>query len=530
MRKKWIAAGCGLWMFFSGALCAFASGNGRFLESCEAKEGELHIFCSDIAEEEENREGCRVSLGSQELSVVSVESEKEADTPVTWYCLVDVSGSMNETQMAQIRETLLAVVDGFSEGDNMVISTLGNQADASGFLTDPEELRQIIRELAAGTEDTNLYAGIVESIQALETDTQVNPRKCLLILSDGKDDQVGGITETEPQNSIRDASIPVFTVAVLRDTPGEEDIANAKILGSFARLSTGGMHFGPGWDESGALETVTGAEAGEQILSRMQEGIVVTAELPAELPDKDELLLRMVYTSESGAQYEDTRTLYAEELKRLEETIAEGRENAAGTEEGTEIQPEPKPESKTALPWLIAGGAVILIVLAAAVAAVILRRRRQAQETGTRADGAADAKQEAPPVQESAKEEAAPMYGAAENTASAKEHKGKPQGYELRLYAVGYGDIVRTLWLEEGREVTVGRNGKADIILDGEDRKLSGVHCAVKWESGKLYVRDANSQNGTFVNGIPIKTLGRVAVHEGETIRMGSYEYRIGRR
>ena len=98
------------------------------------------------------------------------------------------------------------------------------------------------------------------------------------------------------------------------------------------------------------------------------------------------------------------------------------------------------------------------------------------------------------------------------------------------MYAIGYSDIVRTIRLEQGRKVTVGRNDKADVILDREDKKLSGIQCGMLWEDGKLYVWDMDSTNGTFVNGVPIKSMGRVVVHDGETIRVGSYEYRVGRR
>ena len=95
--------------------------------------------------------------------------------------------------------------------------------------------------------------------------------------------------------------------------------------------------------------------------------------------------------------------------------------------------------------------------------------------------------------------------------------------------AVGYEQIVHMLVLEKNKEVTVGRDKRAEIVLDGEDRRLSGVHCRLRWDGEKIYVWDMGSTNGTFVNGVPISQLGKVAVHEGETIRIGSYEYRIGR-
>ena len=73
----------------------------------------------------------------------------------------------------------------------------------------------------------------------------------------------------------------------------------------------------------------------------------------------------------------------------------------------------------------------------------------------------------------------------------------------------------------------MGRTAKADIILDAEDRRLSGCHCSVICTGGVLTVKDLASTNGTFVNGVPIRQLGPTLVPSGATIRMGSYEYRV---
>ncbi len=507
MKKRLIAAGCSLLLVLSGAVGILASENGRFLEGCREEGGQLSIFCADIVPGEERIDDFKISLGGQEMEPVSLEWENEIHTPVTYYCLVDVSGSMNEEQMSQTKETLSAIADGLLDGDNMVIGTLGNQTDAGDFLTEPEEIKETIEALAAGGEDTNLYQGICESIRILESDPGVNPRKCLLILSDGKDDQKTGITKGEAEKAVAEASIPVYTVAVLRDAPDEEAIDNAKLLGSFARMSAGGAHFAP------KLDGITAAEAGTAIRFQRENGFVVTAKLPDTLPDKDEMLLRMVYTSAEGAVYEDTLKLYAEDLTG----VFQSEEQEADTEERLPEPLLPEPSSSLS-PWLIAAIAAAVLLVLAVLTAVCLRKRKRKENPDGRKDGS---EENSAAVTAVTSGEAAPVSGTKERSVRV---------LELRLYAIGYSGIGHTLRLEEGKEMTVGRNGKADIILDPKDPKLSGVHCEMKWENGKVYIRDMDSKNGTFVNGIPIRTIGRVAVHTGETIRMGSYEYRVEER
>lgn len=506
-----------------------AAEKGTFLEGCRPEEGKLQIYCSDIVPEEETAEGCEVSLGGQALTVLSVESEKEHHTPVTYFCLADVSGSMRTEQMAQAKEALLAVVDGMKDGDNMAVGTLGNQTQTSGFLTDKEKMREAVEALEAGREDTNLYAGIVESIRVLQTDTAVNPRKCLIILSDGEDDQKTGITQKEAEKAVTDSSIPVYTVATLKDAGNEAGIENAKLLGSFARMSTGGAHFAPVLDDS------TGEQAGQSVILAMEAGFVVSAELPGTIPDKEEALLRMVYTSADNTVYEDTLKIYTEDLgietagepepepkpdPELEPDPEPDPDPDPGLDPDPDPDPEPKIQLQVMLPWLAGAAAALIIVIIVVIVLVKKKKKQNDREDGWSEDSLEDTYTESVPE----------SVDIPRTEAVSRPAQKTVPVYELRLYAIGYNTIVHTIRLEQGRKMTVGRNGKADIILDSEDKKLSGVQCSMQWDGGKLYVWDMDSTNGTFVNGVSIKSMGRVAVHEGETIRMGSYEYRVGRR
>lgn len=505
MKKTWLVfAGC-LLMLLTAPMRALASENGRFLENYQAEEGVLKVYCTDIVQGEESAESCKLTLGGQDLQIVSVESDKAQHTPVTYYCLADISGSMGQVQMTQVREALLAMIEGMQDGDNMVIGTLGNQTQTSGFLTDQEELRRIAEALEAGKEDTNLYAGIVESIRVLQTDTAVNPRKCLIILSDGEDDQKTGITKGEAETAIEEASIPVYTIAALKDAGNEAAVSNAKLLGSFARMSTGGAHFTP------VLDDITGEQAGQSILLAVEEGFVVSAKLPEEIPDKDELLLRMVYTSEDNTVYEDTLNVYAEDLNMgiVGETNSDAADKEGQTEPESNPEPIPEPDSEPAtepeqiiLPWLV-GGAAVLLVLIVLIIVLVKKKKKNTAEAEQTGESPADI---------SYTESAGDSYSQAEGetvTEPLREKKSvSVPSYELRLYAIGYTEIEHTFRLEQGRKVTVGRNGKADIILDSNDKKLSGVQCRMQWEDGKLYVWDMDSTNGTFVNGVSIKAMG----------------------
>lgn len=528
MKKAGIILSLSLWMVFMLPFTVFAAETNAFLEGSEVDQTQIRIICSDIIEgEEEQAEDFTISLGSQPVPVTSLERANETVIATTYYCLVDVSGSMNADQMAQVQDVLMEICHRMQDGDNMIIGTLGNQTSSSGFLTDKTEIADMISALEAGNEDTNLYAGIVESISQLQSEEGVNTRKCLVILSDGRDDQKTGITKEEADQAIVDSSIPVYTIATLKASPNDEQLEDAKLLGSFARSSTGGAHYVP------VVEGIDGGQIGTDICDKLSQGITITVDTSEieSFGDKDVLLLRVIYTAENGNEYEDTLDLYAEDIELLEQAQEEIAEPAPEEEE---VAPEPTVEDteepeEAAMGWIW----IILIAIVVIVAIVIIiflkKKKANTSEINSEDDGSDVADGE---VNENADSEDSEVSD--DTITDDGEDLGEtqiipPGGYELRLYAIGYKHIRHSIILAPGTEVTIGRNDKADIILDPEDKKLSSVHCRVRWENDKLYVWDANSTNGTFVNGIPIRALGRVAAHEGETIRMGSYEYRIGR-
>lgn len=509
------------------SLQAMAAEMVSFLEGNQMDGDQIRIICADIFQEEADAAQFKISLGGQELSVVSVEKVKNDHIPVTYYCLVDVSGSMNSMQMEQAKAVLTEICGSLQTDDNMVIGTLGNQTSSTGVISDQEELNRLITTLEPGHEDTNLYAGIVESIRWLQTDGSVNPRKCLVILSDGRDDQKTGITKAEADAAVGQSNIPVYTVATLRQSPSDSQLEDAKILGSFARMSTGGVHYAP------VLEGKVGSEIGTELMESMDNGIILTADLSGltAMNEKDVWLLRVIYTAANGTVCEDSLELYAEDIQLLKQVIEPSAEESTEETAAETVPTEPETSTEVPLPEdptepeSEPGAAVWILMAAAVVAAVVLLLRRKGKE---------------PSEAESSEEPGASMTRTEPIRGSQSVGKTEPVGsatlfipkrarkYKLRLYAIGYGHIKYILKLEEGKDTTIGRTDKADIILDSSDKKLSAVHCKVRWEDGKLYVWDMNSSNGTFVNGVPIRDFGRVLVRDGETIRMGSYEYRVG--
>ncbi|GAA4440830.1 FHA domain-containing protein [Bremerella cremea] len=75
----------------------------------------------------------------------------------------------------------------------------------------------------------------------------------------------------------------------------------------------------------------------------------------------------------------------------------------------------------------------------------------------------------------------------------------------------------------EGSVVRVGRQANADLSIP-LDRTMSGLHFAILCDQDRCRLRDLNSTNGTYVNGIRANL---VELHDRDIIGAGSSEFQI---
>lgn len=71
---------------------------------------------------------------------------------------------------------------------------------------------------------------------------------------------------------------------------------------------------------------------------------------------------------------------------------------------------------------------------------------------------------------------------------------------------------------------TIGRKG--DNAIELQDPLVSGHHCEVCLQQGRVFVRDLGSTNGTFVND---KRVDSVWLNQDDVIKVGSYRLKIGK-
>lgn len=521
-----------------GLMCVFGETNQAFLETVYQEDaGRLNIICA-MPGETGGAENFQVLMGEASLPVLSVSTAEQKELPKTVYCLVDISGSM-KGRMEQAKAVLTAISSGLKENDNLVIGKMGNQITDTGLLSGQEEIKAEIDSLQYTNEDTDLYGGLIHGIKYLQQESGVNTYRAIVVLSDGGDDQGDGATWREAYEAVGKADIPVYTAALILSNA---DYEKAKDLGSFARNSAGGVHF-PKSDDSGSKPLdMSGEEMGSEINREIGQTLDVCVDL-GEFTNtgKDAYTLSVTFKNDNGKVYEDSREIVARSLKLAEE------ETEPETMEPETVEPETEPEKKN-LPWIIGGSAAALAVVVIVVLVLSSKkkkaraeeeRRQEAERLRLEEEKRREEEKRAQELREQERQEAERQEKArreqqlAEQKAREEALKRKKEAFNalprlaVRLSAIGIPAKFCNIELVKGMEVTVGRNARAKVVLDPQDARLSGIHFVMMWDGRSVYVWDGQSKNGTSVNGVVVNHLGKVAVRPGDSLRAGSYEYRL---
>lgn len=404
-------------------------------------------------------ENSTLVVDGQICGINSISSVKKEEMPVSYVMMADISGSMDEERMDAVKQMINEFTESKGPQDNFCITTMGDNLNSSGLLQDAAEISDYVEQISVTSEDTNLYQSIKDELGMMGTMDGLHTKKCLIIFSDGAEDQKTGITREEAEAAVKAAEIPVFTVAMLKNNPTEAQTEAAKVLGSFARYSAGGAHYAP------VVEGLDNGEICGKIQNILKNSLLVRVEVAGLELTKD--------TAGVSLTLSDGTTAVAMEYQLSGEVLDQIKalnEPEAATEAA---EPEPMVEdtdNSNITGILIA---VLVAVLLVTLVIVIVNKSR----------------------------------------------KGKPVA--VHFVRVNGEEEEHDFVVKE--EIKVGRGRRCQLCL--EDSTLSEVHCSILRKQEELFVKDENSTNGTYVNGVPI--VGAYRLEQGDVILMGSCEYRI---
>lgn len=494
-------------------LSAQAAQQSEIIQYTRIEGTQLTVACANM----ESGGTYHVSLNGTELPV-QAQALESTQAPVTIFCLVDTSGSMSYYKKKLLQETLLTLSQSLRQDDTMVIATIDNHLEVSDPLPASSDWESVIGRIQPGNLDTDLYTGIVSCLELLSSDQRYSQDRCLVVLSDGDDCQSNGMTDTEVLEAVKRSRIPVYTVALVQKSSEQE---GGKILGSFSRASYGGIHQTTVAEGGGYMlrTDVSGADFAGGIWENMMATSILQIDLSQAAVSRQNPEVTLYLTYEVDARtYSDEIALKTEDFPPP--PVQETTEAAIPeTTVGTTVPIVRKESTSPLLP--AAAGVAAVIVLAAVVVWCVVRRKKKA---GT----------EAAPAPESPPDPLAPTSpgltppeSATDAPASSEPDVPRGRQYLVTLVDIPHGRRTVQFTVPENVPATFGRTPRSACILNPEDSTLSGVHFSVIIRENGSLLQDEGSQNGTFLNGIPIPRKSWIALHSHDKIRAGGYEYRI---
>lgn len=517
-------------------------------------ENSIDIFVNHNKDENSwiNEDSTKVFLGSEELPINSIITFGDSQRNITYKCIIDVSGSMDDSRVAYAADVIDKIAELKRPEDLISITAMANDIVRSGYLEDANEITTNASMVKRTSEDTNLYHTIVDEIGDIQTAKEVGEKRCIIIFSDGAEDQATGITREEAIKAVEDSHVPIFTVGLLKKNHKSENEEAAKILGSFARISSGGKHYVPVLDGSN-VDSIS-----EDILNTIYGSVVINTGIPTQSFSQIAHEIKVKVNTSNG-MVEDIIPISESDIKKIEkaqEKIMESKVEAA-----PEVKPEPMPEptpEPTQEPVEKTGNVTKMIVLGLCVLILIVilfgviylylknNKIKKYEELDESYSDAQNIEMGSGGSTENFSDYGGDTGAVGETVGltgdfndyggatSSIVYDGVANSPEKHISGQFYVTLTRLGKIEEenstfnftlSNEYSIGRSAsKADLAFSN-DNALSGKHCTLFVKDGHIFIRDEGSTNGTFVNGVAIS--GQFKVEQDDVILIGSYEYRI---
>lgn len=461
-----------------------------------------------------------VSVDSQTIPNPVLSTVRQERLPVTVYCLVDLSSHMSNQQIQEQKDILNIISSRMGDEDTMVISTVGSKLIEGALLETLEARKTAISTLSRDSAQADMYSAVVTAMTTLEQKTSYCANRCLLILSDGLQDAKEG--SQQAMSAITATTIPVYALGITGGSDGSYSVKNAERMLKLAESSRNGLGLIP------AQEEMSAAAAAQDIWEHIQESSVIKIDLAGVTSGSNSAVVRVQYQS-GDSRLEDTVTV---DLTRAFPVIsggdtAETTDATNATGEGLGELDDPNINSDSKFLWILAIGGGVLVAAIVVICVLKVGKKRKEQE----AAGNADTITATAPVLEDLlfMEEPGKTAGADSGKWVEDYVKTSPVTgtVAIRMTMVDHESVSVSFSLPPHNQQVLGRDDRADIILNAEDYQLSGRHCLLEWDGSYLYIQDMGSTNGTILNGMSLKPNSWYRLNNGSTLHMGSFEYQV---
>lgn len=434
---------------------------------------EIKVYLDILDENEEqvqglslNELGLTANLGQKSCRIRGFKPFVQTDEGVAYVFLVDVSKSLTEEEFHQMKEALGIWVGAMTDKDRAAVVTFGESVRVvQDYTGDQRVLQKAIDLLYPKDLKTQLHRGLAKAIElGRRSDPQLPTRRVIITLSDGREDYTGGMVKDEVLAMLAEDRIPIYALGFYRPPLSAEKQKYLDVLGEFARRSGGDY-----WQ----MNSTPIAQAYSDVRRRILQSYVVSVAWQEQVMDGSVAHLRLNLT-QGGKALSDGIDL------RLVAAAA-----GADAERGSKGK------------WVIF--VIIGLLILGSLVVVFLKYKTMHSNY---------------PVEEVI----------AEEESEAEVDKPSLPGIKIRITPTGKNEGDQAFELKLVDRITLGRE-KAENDLSFKDQEISRKHCELTREEDLVFIRDLDSRNGTYVNGVPISSRHRL--DNGDVIVIGRTELRI---
>ncbi|MEG1752365.1 MAG: VWA domain-containing protein [Christensenella sp.] len=503
------------------------------------------------------KENISATYGGKALTVTGVDEE----FPIAYFYLLDVSSSVSNAMLEEIKAAVSQQIDLLNDKDKIAVVTFGENVKLICETKDTKEnAKAKIQQIKSGENATRLYDGLSQILNYISTNKASLPhRKVLMLITDGVDVYKGGSTQGEVLSQLDNAGLSLYSLGI--------DKAEKKYLdslGELARASGGRNYILESSNVSKSISSVVKfvnnvlcvkLAANNNLVVNEKKELKLDITIDDEVQtvqktfaatewQKDETKPYVVSASVQDVNElsvvfsepvelaqginaisikdEKGKLLQIESIRRQDKTSAEllmSDEIYNGNYEmvindAVDISMEKNKISQDAVNFtmstnkkdlryfwshyskvMIISTAIVILLIAGVVISIVVMssKKKQIEETIEK---------------------------------SQAEHKinAIDTGKKLLIFASVAGRENHKLSVELTGTLIIGRSEKtSDITFN--DKGLSRQHCALLLDGDRVLVRDLDSANGTYVNGIRLECAR--TLYSGDKINISDTEITI---
>jgi FHA domain/von Willebrand factor type A domain len=417
-----------------------------------------------------------------------------------WLVIIDSSNPARRKTIETCVKEAETFLSKLPKGDAVMIASLARDLNvAAGFDSTREQSKTALGTIKPdgdAAQSTLIYQNVKQALIDHLT-KRAETRKCVVLLTDGKDETPGdAAAKTARRDELiaeaKKQGIPVHTMGFAEKATEMNEFADIKDVS----LHTEGLHV-----PADAAKHILPSETWETLIGVMHGGGKAVLDLTA-LTEAAPAQLDLKTASGKTAKVVISKDAVAKALPEQPASKPEsGTAASAGAAPSETAKNKTEPE-KPALPmW--AWGVIIIVALALIIFAIISSKRRAAEEE---AKASVLREEQARALEKMLAEPAVPTTAPA----------------PAPLAFLEMCDTTQTRHPITLRGVKVGRGKHNDIVIGNDS--VSGSHCVLSLRNDEWTVADLKSGNGVLVNG---KQVIQATLHPNDVIELGDIKMRF---